>query len=286
MPNPSADPREIKISWSRIRNHEECTEKSWLLSQGKRSPVTDVRSFFRGTVVDRAMRDWLNLEPDSSGLPPAGWMASRVGNLIEDEERRARETGDGIVAWKSPSDKVEVHAWCVQAVARLEPLLVQYVLPYNYQPAVRFEVELTLPYLDGSPQKIKLIGEMDLLLQEIIPAATLTRIFDLKATEDTAYWRKVLGQLLFYEIVAFIMFHEWPEKSGIIQPMCPDPVLSWTFTMDDRRQMFARIEKVARDMWLGRHAPKAGVAGCDRCEVKHACPKWAVPGRGRAPLPA
>ena len=50
----------LRLSWSQLRTHDECNQKSFLMRSGKRSKVTDLRNFFHGMVVDRAMRDWLN----------------------------------------------------------------------------------------------------------------------------------------------------------------------------------------------------------------------------------
>ena len=106
--------------------------------------------------------------------------------------------------------------------------------------------------------------------------------WDLKGTEDASYWRKVTGQLLFYEIALRLMTGEWPKVSGLIQPMCPDPVLTFCFTEDDRREMLGTICRVAEDIWRGELPPKSGNAGCSQCEVSAACPKFAH-GRGRVP---
>lgn len=278
--------REVKISWSRMRDAEECTEKAWLLSQGKKSPVTDVRNFYRGNVVDLCMRTWLDQDD-----PLPGQMLAMVDAMMDKVASEGQATGDGVVQWKNPSDKEEVRAWCKDLVTRLEPILGRLALPYGYQPAVRFEVPLTIPYLDGSPQRIWLRGEMDLLCQESMPDGGLDyagprriHVWDLKGTADDSYWRKVTGQLVFYDIAAFLMLGAWPVRSGLIQPMCQEPVLTFTWTEDQRREMFTRITRIAEGMWRGDHAPKVSNAGCDRCPVRHACPKWAVTGRGRAPV--
>lgn len=277
-----ADP-EISISWSRLKDWEECSERGYLLSRGFRSPVTDLRVFFKGTVVDRCMRKWLDL-PD----PPLGWMAEHVDLIFETEEREARETGDGIVGWKHPGDKAELREWCRRCVTRLEPTLVRYALPYYYEPAKRFRVPLKLPPGTG-PSQVILNGEMDLLTMERSPAPDMTgprrlRVWDLKATENKNYYQKVIGQLVFYDIACFAMFREWPLEVGIFQPMCEEPELPFTLTMNHRREMLARIERVAIQMWNKQHSPKVSNAGCDWCPVHHACPKFALNQRGKAPF--
>jgi hypothetical protein len=49
--------------------------------------------------------------------------------------------------------------------------------------------------------------------------------------------------------------------------------------------MAGRIERVARDIWEGRLAPKPGEF-CGSCEVRHACPVFAAPAAGQALLTA
>ncbi len=272
-----SDEREISLSWSRMRNVEECTEKAWLVAKGLKSPVTDVRSFYRGNVVDLCMRTWLDQDD-----PQPGQMLAMVDVMMDKALEDGKAAGDGVVQWKSPSDKEQVRVWCKELVTRLELILFELAVPYGYQPAVRFKVPLVLPYLDGSPQRIWLIGEADLLVDELV-APQCIHVWDLKATEDDSYWRKTVGQLLFYCIAVFAMLKVWPVDAGLIQPMCKERVLSFTFTEDQYREMYVRIVKAATVMWRGEHHPKLGSAGCYVCPVHHACSRYAVTGRGRAP---
>lgn len=251
----------------------ECRAKGALISAGRKSPVADIRWFFPGTVVDRCMGDWLDQE-----TPEPGWMAAHVDEILDREETGARESGDGVVKWRDGQDKAKIRAWCRELVTRLEPILFELVIPYEYESHVRFKVPLIIPGLDGAPRQILLAGEMDLLTwrRKDVPLA----IRDLKATEDPGYWRKVTGQLVFYEIAVWGMTGLWPEESGLIQPMCPERVLPFYFDAELRRQMFVAICQVAADIWSRNLPPKADPAGCDRCPVKAACPKFAL-GRGR-----
>lgn len=267
----------LRLSWSRIRNHTECPQKGALLSAGKKSPAADIRNFFLGTVVDRCMRDWL-----SSDTPEPGGMVAMVDELLDKSEKEARETGDGIVKWRHPRDKEESRAWCRELVTRLEPALQRYVLPFAWEPALWFSVPLSIPYLDGSLREIFLIGEMDILVRD---GAGKHVVWDLKGTSDDSYWRKVVGQLVFYDIAVALMFGDWTVFSGLIQPMCKEQTLRWSFTEDQRREMFTRIVAVATDIWRGDLALAPTTSGCDRCPVKHACSRFQAPaGRGRAPL--
>ena len=276
MTGTEPEDKPLKLSWSRIRQHSECRAKGALTAAGMKSPVADVRVFFPGTVADRAAGDWLSLE-----VQEPGWMAAHVDEILDREEASARETGDGVVKWRNPGDKARVRAWCRECVTRLEPVLFELVIPYKYEPHVRFKVPLTIPGPGGQPREILLAGEMDFLTWR--PGKVPLAVDDLKATQDTSYWRKVTGQLLFYEIAVWGMTGHWPEVSRLFQPMCPEPVLRFYFTADHRREMFRTICQVAADIWAGNLPPKADNHGCDWCAVKAACPKYAH-GRGRVPL--
>jgi hypothetical protein len=226
-------------------------------------------------VVDLAMRRWLNQDQ-----PEPGWMLAHVDALLDEAEEQAKATGDGVVKWKHPKDQAEVREFCRELVTRLEVILAERCLPFDWQEAVRFSVPVTIPDLASQPREILLVGEIDLLVR---PAGV--GIWDLKGTKDDSYWRKVVGQLLFYEIAWVAKTGEWPEVSGLIQPMCKQPVLEFHFSDDERRQMMSRIVAAARDIWSGNMPPKESPEGCNYCPVQHACPKYKVAGgHGRTSL--
>lgn len=262
----------LRLSWSRIRVHEECAAKGALLREHK-SPVTDVRNFFHGNVVDQCMRQWLSL-PEQ--VP--GWMAAHIDEIMEFTEVNARETGDGVVRWKTATDKAEVREFCRTLVIRLEEILGKYCLPFEWDPAVRFEVPILVSYLDGTPREIHLVGEIDLLVRDI---QRRLAIWDLKGTANNSYWRKTIAQLTFYAIAMKAKTGQWPAMMGLIQPMCDQRVLPVTLTPESIRETWARIERTAQDIWAGRLAPKADNDGCSWCPVHSACPKYKVIGSGR-----
>jgi PD-(D/E)XK nuclease superfamily len=265
----------LRLSWSRIRTHTECRAKGRLMREHK-PPNMDIRGFFHGTVVDRAMRKWLDQEK-----PEPGWMLAHVDKILDEEEQVAKDTGDGIVRWKSAGDKQQLREFCRELVVRLEVVLQEYCLPFSWDPAIRFEVPLVINDLQGLPRKIHMIGEIDLLVKR--PEGLV--VYDLKATRDNGYWRKVTGQLLFYDIAMWGQTREWPITSGLIQPMCDNQLPHFQFSMEDRTQMFAVIERTARDIWRDDLLPKEDCKGCADCDVRHACPKFATSmRRGRAQL--
>lgn len=283
MEPPRSPYKPLHLSWSRLRTHSECPAKGGLVAAGHKSPITDVRNYFPGTVADRCMRQWLTLEN-----PQKGWMAGNVDKILAAEEKTAVSTGDGVVKWRNAGDRAEVHDMCRQAVNRLEVDLWELLWMGNpasmqceWDPAPRFKVPCTIPYRGGKVQ-IFLVGEIDLLLRRPRDTAQgrtwSTEVWDLKTTRDSQYWRKTLGQLVFYEIAVWCMKKEWPERSGLLQPLCEDTAPEWNFTMEHRTQMLQRIVSVATDILAGRLDPKPEKARCGYCEVRHACP---VKGGGR-----
>lgn len=251
----------------------ECRFKGKALAEGRKSPVAEYRVFFKGTATDRCMDAFLGLEK-----PQPGWMAAHMDEIFDREEVVVKETGDGVVRWRSNQERDQARAWCRECVTRLEPILFDLILPHAYEPHARFKVPLTIPGPDGQPRQILLTGETDLRTWRE-PGVPLS-VDDLKATEDPGYWRKVTGQLLFYEIATWGMTGRWPEVSRLLQPMCAEPVLPFYFTADHRREMFKTICDVANDIWRDNLPPKKDSAGCSQCAVKHCCPKFSH-GRGR-----
>lgn len=255
----------LRISWSQLRNHEECKMKGALLRAGKRSKAQNVRNYFHGTVVDRIMRDWL---ADPHRTP--GGMAEQVVAMVERAEADAKDEG-GIVRWRNPDDRSTLQAFCTDLVGRLEPILRERVLPYPHTVATRFEVPLVIPDPAGTPTTIHLIGETDLTVFN-----GGVQVWDLKGTADDQYWRKVLGQLYFYDLAVYAARGQYTVLTGLIQPMCSDPVLEVDITADDRAQILARIVRMCHDIWTGQAQCKTDTNGCTLCEVRHACPRYST----------
>lgn len=254
----------LSISWSSLRSFSECKQKGYLQKNGFKSPATDIRGYFHGTVSDRVMRKWLESEDRRLGQM-AGWVDELIDTCIAD----AKESGEGVVRWKSTSDRAEMRDYCIELVRRLEPILEELVLPYQFQSATRFKVPVQVPWLDGSPTWIYLVGEFD-----IVTYSSGYAVWDLKATKDDQYWRKTIGQLTFYDLAIGAMYEEFTEKVGLIQPMCKERVLDFKVTDDDRNQMWSRIHRMSTDLWLKEYAPKADSVGCAYCAVKHGCAKF------------
>lgn len=273
----------IKISWSQLRLFDECPAKSELM-RSHRPAIQDMRNFFHGNVVDLAMRTWL-----TQPKPEPGWMAAHIEEMFEKSLGSAKEEG-GVIRWKTPSDRAEVMEFCRELVIRLEVILTKFCLPFDWHPAYRFKVPLVIPYIDGEHSaQITLTGEIDLLV--FAPDGRIA-IWDLKGTANEDYYRKVMAQLVFYAIAVKASKAEklgrWPVKTGLIQPMCEQRIRAFDIEPDAIREMAGRIERVAHARWHGPLVPKVSDAGCDRCEVRHACSKFKTTAgqkRGRIAVP-
>ncbi len=259
-------PHDLTVSWSGLRAHEECRQRTKLVRAGHRSPVQDLRNFYHGMVVDQIMRRWL-----ADPLHPPGGMQTMVDTYIDAEAERAQAAGEGIVRWRHAGDKDDVRQFCVELCERLEPILRDLILPHVSYTARRFRVPMTVPYLDGTPTTITLIGEIDLLVAR---ADGERMIWDLKATRDDSYYRKVMGQLCFYDVAINAVHGKSPVTAGLIQPMCAEPVLEFAFTEDDRRQLLARVLRMVDDIWRDNAPLTTATSRCPKCDVRHACPRF------------
>jgi hypothetical protein len=279
----------------KIRTAEECKQKAFLIAEGKKAKASDVRIFFQGNVVDQAMRRRLSMDH-----PPMHWMAQYIDQIMDETEAKVKEE-DGVLRWKHRDDRKEVRQFCYECVMRLEPILGQLILPYEYQPALRFSTKMNIPGLDDQPTPILLVGEMDVLTcykpplpdiefdQDPIVRALWRpeyRVWDLKVTKDASYWRKTAAQLVFYDIVCSCMFGVPTVEVGLIQPMVEGyPWISFRPSEEDRTQMYTRIVSVAQAIMRADHSPKADSTGCSYCETRNACVKYAPePGTKTMPL--
>lgn len=256
-----------RVSWSMLRAHAECKQKSHLIRSSKRGPAQNIRSYFHGMVVDAVMRRWLTAPQQTPGA-----MVAMVDEMIQTVETQAKDDGDGIVRWKNVDDRAELRQFCTELVIRLEPILEALVLPYDYEMGKRFQVPIVVPGLDGTPTTVLLTGEMDILVHD----SPNWIVWDLKGTKDDQYWRKVLGQLVFYDLAVLALHGQNTTKTGLIQPMCAKPILEFVITDDDRRAMWARILRYCEDIWKQDHTCKTTTSGCTYCEVRHACPRFDV----------
>lgn len=256
----------LRISWSGLRTHEECKQKGHLQRLGKRSNLENTRNFFPGTVTDRVVRDWLRDDPNNN----PGMMAEMVSEYIDREKKTIAEEG-GVMLWKDSRDRADVEKACREAVTKIEPALMKFVVPYEYQPDFKFTAPVTVPHPDGGMETIHLIGYMDIIVRD---DKGRWWVWDVKHTKDDAYWRKTVGQLSFYDLAVELMFGQPTVRTGLLQPLCKKPVLPYDVTPDKRSQLMQRVVGMANDIWTGEVEPRIDNKLCNYCPVKHACPKF------------
>jgi hypothetical protein len=260
-----SDDNRFKVSWSSLQRWELCKQKAWLYQQKVSTPHQDVRNFLAGTVVDYVQKAWLDNPVGSMGDLVEYWFDRAVA---EGEER-------GTIRWRSKNDKRDIFKVCQEATVLLQPILEARVLPHDYEPAKRFYTPVKIRKPDGELVEIILRGEFDLLVRDKTDGRFI--VWDLKTTANNDYWKKTLGQLVFYDLVIISMFGQPPKKTGLIQPLCDEQVKEFTFDNEHRAEMWGRITAMMQSEWVGDHSPKADSAGCSWCEVSHACIKFNKP---------
>lgn len=256
----------LRISWSGLRTHSECKQRGFLQRTGKRATLDNQRNFFPGNVTDRTVRRWLLEDPASN----IGRMPEMVSEVIDQQYAEVQEQG-GVMRWKNKDDRKQVEKDCIEAVTKIEPHLLKYVVPFEYRPDFSFKAPLALPHPSGGSEIVHLIGFMDILVRD---DKGRYWVWDVKHTRDGQYWRKTIAQLGFYDLAVELMFGQPMIRGGLMQPLCAKPIMPYTPTGDSRAQLTTRIAAMARDIWLDDKSPRADNKECDWCSVRHACEKF------------
>jgi hypothetical protein len=257
------------ISWSALKTHEECKQRGKLVRSGHRAPLRDQRIFFAGTTVDRVVRDWLLEDPWNN----PGRMPEMV-DAIMDRELEAIQKAGGVMRWASKEDRDNTIRDCIEAVTRLEPVLNERVLPFEFQVDYRFRCGVNMPHPTKGKELVILNGAMDIIVHEEIGGETFWDIWDVKMTKDNNYWRKTAGQLTFYDVSRGLHLPGISRHSGLLQPMCDEQVKPYPVTDELRSQMKSRIANMARDVFAENFALAETRGPCNFCDVKHACTRF------------
>lgn len=265
----------LAISWSGLQRWEHCKQHHLRVMERRSIPrARNTRDFLPGTLSDRIMRAWLQ-SPD----PQPGQMVEMVPEFFDRFTNPDRGEQDfSPVSWKGDPrrDQEEVRRFVSMVVTNLEPILTKWVIPFDYQPELKFETVIGIPYLDGRTVGIKLIGGIDIVVR-IQRDPPVFILFDLKATKNDSYIAKTLGQGIFYDISWASYFKQgYPARFGFIAPALNDQLIWADITDEDRRVMMSRVIAFAQGMWRGDWAPKVDNEGCDFCTTKHVCDKFAV----------
>jgi hypothetical protein len=260
-------PGPVLISWSSLKRWEHCPQHQLRVIKHETEKSNKGRIFLPGTVCDLVMRRWLD-----SDDPQPGEMDQFV-EIVFNETVNAAESR---IPWKGDprQDMENVKAMCREAVNRLEPWLVQNVLPYEYAPEHKFKAHLTLPYLtEGVQAPVMMRGGIDILVRD---DRGKFRLYDLKITKDPSYLHSTLAQLTFYDLAWGVIQGDFEASCewGFVAPMIPEFIVPVTVSQDDRRVMLSRIIKYAQGQWMDNWTPKPDDAGCQWCEARAYCEKF------------
>jgi hypothetical protein len=252
-----------------LKTYETCHHRSLKQQQGFGAAVRDGRVFLAGTLADRSMRRWL--EEDE---PQPGGMVKYLDELFEEHTGRDAEYA---IKWKgNPNqDRAKVRAQVVACLTKLEPLLYKHVVPFDYQPELRFRTPIAIPYLDGKPTRIDLVGGIDIAVRD---HAGDFELLDLKNTANDSYANTMIGQLIFYSLA----WHSWwgdkaqPKRAAFLTPLCREQYVPLEITREDKRVMLSRIIRYCEGVWRKEWEPREDNEECWNCDVKHACDKWST----------
>lgn len=256
----------LRVSWSSLRTHMECRQKGYLTRTGRKATLQDKRNFLPGNVVDRVVRNWLNDDPEHN----LGAMPGMVADMLDVQRKEMAEEG-GVIRSKQIGDTQQIIDDCVEAVTRIEPALLKYVVPYDYQPDFKFQAPLSVQKYDGTMETVYLIGYMDILVHD---DRDRWWVWDVKMTADDQYWRKTVGQLSFYDLAVELLFGKPTVRTGLLQPMCTRRVFPYEVNPQRRVELMQSVMTMANDIWRDDRTPISSSEPCWNCEVKHACTKF------------
>lgn len=257
----------IRISWSGLRVHDECKQQSHLARKGNLAALDNKRGFFPGTVTDRVVRNWLNDDP----LNNLNCMPDMVDHVIDVEKAALAENNQGVVRWKDREDREQVRTDCIEAVTKIQPSLLKYVVPFEYEPDHHFESPVQIRFADGERATVLLNGYIDILVRD---DKGRFWIWDVKHTRDNGYWRKTIGQLGFYDLAIELKFGQPAVQTGLLQPLCTQPVWPYKPSADSRLQLLQRVQGMAFDVRNNVATPREDTTMCVWCSTKNACVKF------------
>lgn len=266
---PNSPPDPVIISWSGLKRWENCPQLQLRTIKGETKKSDKGRIFLPGTVCDLAMRRWLE-----SDNPQPGGMAELVDVVFSETVEKA----ESVIRWKGDprADMAAVQTQCRENVTRLEPWLIRNVLPYEYQPEVKFRANMEIPYLcEDMRAPVRMIGGIDIVVRD---ESGKFRLFDLKITKDPSYIRSTLAQLIFYDLAWGIIQGDFNHavEWGFVTPALEEEIVPIVVDHDSRRMMMSRIVKYAQGVWKDEWSPKADDTGCTWCDARGVCEKFKV----------
>ena len=264
----ASPPDPVIISWSGLKRWENCPQHQLRTIRNEVEKSNKGRIFLPGTVTDLVQRRWLDQDNPEPGQMP---------EMVEEVFNEVVDLAESKIQWRGdPRDDIaNVKSDVRRAVRKLEPWLLENVVPFDYQPEFRFKAHMQVPYIcgDGVQGPVTMIGGIDILVRD---HDQKYRIIDLKMTKDPGYIRSTLGQLTFYDIAWGVIsgdFHQTVTWEFLC-PMMDEFTIPVTVEREDRQAMLSRIVKYAQGVWSNNWAPKSDDTGCTWCEARGTCEKF------------
>lgn len=259
-------PKPVKISWSALHRFQKCGYAQKLVSERKRAKVMDGRTFLLGNIVDNCMRRWLD--------------AGDFTVPIDHDLRKVWIDNTGPLAerpikWKSGEDQQKIVDDAKYSLKVLENILREKVIPYQYEPEMRFTSMVGVPAPNGETIQVELFGAIDVAVR--YDDGTMG-IFDLKTSRTRSYITKSIGQLVLYDLAIRNYLGIKPTKHGFYAPLLKkEPTIDVDITDDDRINLISDITNFAHAAWNNEWHLTDDWNNCYRCDVKHACIRWVKP---------
>lgn len=265
----------MRISWSGLLRWEKCHRMDSLIRAGADQKDVDKRNFLTGNIVDNTMRKWLDQDNPVPG--------TLVG--MADEKFHELTTNGELIRWKGSeaADRAKVLNDAKEALTRLEPWLIENILPHAYQPEARGWAQIQVPDRSGNLVDVELFYAIDILVKRL-PNGKYW-IIDLKTTRNKNYIRgETMAQLPYYALVisaAFGIPLDQIEEVSFLTPLTEQMLTSMVPTEEDYRYLLQRITSYVHGVlamdWTMRDY-RDSVCQWE-CSVSKSCP------RGKTPTP-
>lgn len=257
-------PQQVKVSWSALSRWKKCNYKQKLVAEHKSTKAINGRNFFLGNLVDYTMRRWL--EVGDFSLP--------LSHFLRESWIKSTGPSEKPIQWKGPTDQEDALAQAQDACKRLEFILKQHVIPYDYEPEFRFTSYVGVPAPNGEIVQVELFGAVDVAVR--YPDGSLG-IWDLKMSKDKGYIEHSLGQLTLYDLAIRNYLGVQPTKHGFFTPMLDRFTIEADIGADERKEVVSDIIGFCHDTWNNNWELTENENDCFGCQVRHACIRWVRP---------
>lgn len=252
-----------EVSWSRLSKFMECKQKAKLYAEKRGETDKPSRNFLPGRIIDLVCRTWLD-------NPYNGTMTELLDWAFEACIKEIKDSEDEMLRWRNGKDKSEVYTFCHNALVGLEPILEAKVRPFEYTQAQWFRTKIRISGIDGEPAEINLIGEKDI----VVYSSGDEIVYDLKGTGNKDYWKKCIGQMVFYDLETFARTGKPPESVGIIQPAVTPNFVPIQVDAPMRQKLLSDIVAMYHATQKNEFPTVRNSSACSVCECKIACPKF------------